>query len=92
MEGRKIRLIVGLEKLPDRGNPRAKNANPDSQMRSASLFLLVGIVGAQVDTGGADSSSTHLYYASRLIGALLAATVVPLLIDHRARRSSRARQ
>jgi hypothetical protein len=61
-------------------------------MLSASLSLILSIVGAQADIGGADSSSTRLYYASRLIGALLAATVVPLMIDRRARRSSRVRQ
>jgi hypothetical protein len=45
-----------------------------------------------VDTGDVGSSGIHLYYASRLIGALLLATAVPLLIDRRAHRSSRARQ
>jgi hypothetical protein len=61
-------------------------------MLSASLFLIVSLVGAQADTGGADSLGTRMYHASRLIAALLAATVVPLLIDRRARRSSRIRR
>jgi len=61
-------------------------------MLSASLFLIVSAVATQVVAGDADSSSLRFYYASRLIGALLLATVVPLLIDRRARRSSRAPQ
>ncbi len=60
-------------------------------MLSASLFLIVSIVGPQADTGGAEFG-TRMYYASRLIAALLAATVIPLVIDRRARRSSRSRQ
>jgi hypothetical protein len=39
------------------------------------------------------SIATHRFlYALRLVGALLAATLVPLLIDLRARHSSRTRQ
>ena len=34
-------------------------------------------------------STHHLLYGLRLIGALLIATLVPLLIDRRARRSDR---
>jgi len=61
-------------------------------MLSAAIFLVVRIVATQADTGGAEFSTSRLYYAARLIGALLIATVVPLLIDRRARRSNRARQ
>jgi len=61
-------------------------------MLSASLFLIVSAVATQVDAGDVGSSSNRFYYASRLIGALLLATVVPLLVDRRARRSSRAHQ
>jgi hypothetical protein len=40
-----------------------------------------------------DEIPTHrVLYALRLIGALLLATLVPLLIDLRARRFSRSRQ
>jgi hypothetical protein len=34
------------------------------------------------------ASTGRLFYAARLIGALLMATLVPLLIDRRARRST----
>jgi hypothetical protein len=61
-------------------------------MLSASLFLIVSAVTIQMDAGDSGSSGVRFYYAARLIGALLLATVVPLLIDRRARRSSRARQ
>ncbi|HEV7836534.1 MAG TPA: hypothetical protein VGO75_00585 [Gemmatimonadaceae bacterium] len=58
-------------------------------MLSASAFLLIGAVVAQFEFGTTEFSDNHLAYALRLIGALLIATLVPLLIDQRARRSSR---
>lgn len=58
-------------------------------MLSASVFLIVRVVVTQAETGSAEFSTSRFYYVSRLIGALLIATVVPLLIDRRARRSSR---
>jgi hypothetical protein len=61
-------------------------------MLSASAIVAVGFVVTQTDTDGAEFSTNHLFYALRLIGALLVATVVPLLIDRRARRSSRISQ
>jgi hypothetical protein len=61
-------------------------------MLSAAVFLIVRVVANQADTVGAEFSTSHFYYASRLIGALLIATVVPLLIDRHARRSNRVRQ
>ncbi len=61
-------------------------------MLSAAVFLIVSVVATQADTIGAEFSTSRFYYASRLIGALLIATVVPLLIDRRARRSNRVRQ
>jgi hypothetical protein len=61
-------------------------------MLSASAIVAVGFVATQTDTDGAEFSANHLFYALRLIGALLVATVVPLLIDRRARRSSRISQ
>jgi hypothetical protein len=57
-------------------------------MLSASLFLIIAAVAAQADAGDVGFSGMRFYYASRLIGALLLATAVPLLIDRRARRSS----
>jgi len=59
---------------------------------TASAIVAVGLVVSQTDTGSAEFSNNHLFYALRLIGALLVATVVPLLIDRRARRSSRITQ
>jgi hypothetical protein len=61
-------------------------------MLSAAVFLIVSVVATQAATVGAEFSTSRLYYALRLIGALLIATVVPLLIDRHARRSNRARQ
>ena len=58
-------------------------------MLNAAVLLVVNVVVIQAETGIADFSTSHLYYASRLVGALLIATVVPLLIDRRARRSRR---
>jgi hypothetical protein len=61
-------------------------------MLSASVLLVVWILVTQVEAGGTEFSTSRLYYALRLIGALLIATLVPLLIDRRARRSSRVRR
>jgi hypothetical protein len=61
-------------------------------MLSASAIVAVEVFATQTDTDGAEFSGNHLFYALRLIGALLVATVVPLLIDRRARRSSRISQ
>jgi hypothetical protein len=58
-------------------------------MLSASVLLVSGVDLIQAEAGSADFSTSHLYYASRLIAALLIATVVPLLVDRHARRSSR---
>jgi hypothetical protein len=61
-------------------------------MLTASLFLIVSAFATQMDAGDSGSAGLRLYYASRLIGALLLATAIPLLIDRRARRSSRSSQ
>ena len=61
-------------------------------MLSASALVAVGLAATQTDTDSTEFSANHLLYALRLIGALLVATVVPLLIDRRARRSSRISQ
>ena len=58
-------------------------------MLSTFAFLVIGAVVAQFEIGTTEFSDNHLAYALRLIGALLIATLVPLLIDQRARRSSR---
>jgi hypothetical protein len=58
----------------------------------SALALLARVVVTQMETGGTGFSTSRLYYASRLIGALLIATLVPLLIDRHARRSSRVRR
>ena len=57
-------------------------------MLTASVLFIV-ILRVQADTGSAGPSTSHYYYAARLIGALLIATFVPLLIDRRARRAAR---
>jgi len=61
-------------------------------MLSASVLLVVWIIVTQMDMGGSQFSTSRFYYALRLIGALLIATLVPLLIDRRVRRSSRVRR
>jgi hypothetical protein len=58
----------------------------------SALALLARVVVTQMETGGTGFSTSRLYYASRFIGALLIATLVPLLIDRHARRSSRVRR
>jgi hypothetical protein len=60
-------------------------------MLSAAVFL-VTIQTTQTVMGGSQFTTSRFYYASRLIGALLVATLVPLLIDRRGRRSSRVRR
>jgi hypothetical protein len=57
-------------------------------MLSASV-LVIRIIMMQMEMDIAQFTTSRFYYASRLIGALLIATLVPLLIDRRARRSSR---
>jgi hypothetical protein len=57
-------------------------------MLTASILLIVTLP-VQADTGSTEHSTSHYYYAARLIGALLIATFVPLLIDRRARRVAR---
>ena len=61
-------------------------------MPSVFTSLLVSILETQAAIGSAEFSTSRFYYAARLIGALLIATVVPLLIDRHARRSSRVRR
>ena len=58
-------------------------------MLSAVALLVVGLIVAQTGSDSSELSDNHLFYAVRLIGALLVATLVPLLIDRRARRSTR---
>ena len=58
-------------------------------MLSVSALQIVGTMVIQAETGIGDLSTSQFYYASRLVGALLLATLVPLLVDRRARRSSR---
>ena len=58
-------------------------------MLIASVILVAGLVVTQADPGGAEFSTGRFYYAARLIGAILVATLIPLLIDRRAHRSSR---
>ncbi len=60
-------------------------------MLSAVVSAIVSVLVSQADAAGAEVSSSRFYYAARLIGALLIATLIPLLIDRRARRSSRVR-
>jgi uncharacterized integral membrane protein len=59
-------------------------------MPIASLLLVVIFVVTQADSVGADFFTSRFYYAARLIGAILLATLIPLHIDRRARRSSRS--
>jgi hypothetical protein len=58
----------------------------------SAFVLLAWVVVTQLETGDPGFFTSRLYYASRLIGALLIATLVPLLIDRHARRSSRVRR
>jgi hypothetical protein len=61
-------------------------------MLSASALHVMGVVGTQTGPETAEFTENHFAYALRLIGALLLATLLPLLIDRRARRSSRINQ
>ena len=58
-------------------------------MLSASLLLGAIFILTQADSAGADFFTSRFYYAVRLIGAILIATLIPLQLDRRARRSSR---
>lgn len=60
-------------------------------MLSAAVCLVTMIQTTQMEVGGSQFTTSRFYYASRLIGALLIATLVPLLLDRRARRSNRVR-
>jgi hypothetical protein len=59
-------------------------------MLIASLLVVVLFVVTQADPVGTDFFTSRFYYATRLIGAILIATLIPLHIDRRARRSSRS--
>ena len=61
-------------------------------MLSATALHVIAVVRTQTETDTAEFSDNHLFYALRLIGALLIATLVPLLIDQRAHHSSRVTQ
>ncbi|HKC82305.1 MAG TPA: hypothetical protein VKB91_14025 [Gemmatimonadaceae bacterium] len=61
-------------------------------MLSATALHVIGVVRTQTEPDTAEFSDNHLLYALRLIGALLIATLVPFLIDQRARRSRRVSQ
>lgn len=65
---------------------------PSQSPRLSSAFVLLVWVVTRFDTGDTGFSTSRLYYASRLIGALLIATLIPLLIDRHARLSSRVRR
>jgi hypothetical protein len=58
-------------------------------MLSASLILVMIFILTGPDSAGADFFTSRFYYAARLIGAILIATLTPLQIDRRARRSNR---
>ena len=58
-------------------------------MLTASVLLVTMFISTQTDSAAADFFTSRLYYAARLIGAILIATLIPLQIDRRARRSSR---
>ena len=62
------------------------------KMLSAPALFVVGIVATQAGGDADQVSDNHLFYALRLICALLVATLVPLVIDQRARRSARLSQ
>jgi hypothetical protein len=58
-------------------------------MLSASLLVVAMFILTQTDSAAADFFTSRFYYAARLIGAILIATLIPLQIDRRARRSVR---
>jgi hypothetical protein len=59
---------------------------PDEAMviASAPMLFISAALGEFTDVWA--GSGPRLFYASRLVAALLTATLVPLLIDRRARR------
>jgi hypothetical protein len=59
-------------------------------MPIASLLVAVILVVTLTDSVAPDFFTSRFYYAARLIGAILIATLIPLHIDRRARRSSRS--
>lgn len=61
-------------------------------MLSAFVLPILRAVTAQMESGDAGFTTSRLYYAARLIGALLVGTLVPFLIDRHARSSSRVRR
>jgi len=56
-----------------------------------AVLMIARVVVTQAESDSAQSPIDHFLYTLRLIGALLIATLVPLLIDRRIRRSSRIR-
>lgn len=58
-------------------------------MLSASDLFVAILALIQPDSASADFFTSRFYYAARLIAALLTATLIPLELDRRARRSSR---
>lgn len=61
-------------------------------MLSALALPVLRAVTNQMESGDTGFSTNRLYYAARLIAALLIAILVPLLIDRHARSSSRVRR
>ena len=59
-------------------------------MPIASLLVGVIFIATLTDSVASDFFTSRFYYAMRLIGAILIATLIPLHIDRRARRSSRS--
>lgn len=58
----------------------------------SALVPIVRAVTAQMESGDTGFTTSRLYYTARLIGALLIATLVPILVDRHARSSSRVRR
>jgi hypothetical protein len=61
-------------------------------MLSAFVLPVLRAVTAQMESGDTGFFTSRPYYAARLIGALLIATLVPFLIDRHARSSGRVRR
>ena len=61
-------------------------------MLSALALPVLRAVTTQMESSDTGFSTSRLYYAARLIAALLIAILVPLLIDRYARSSSRVRR
>lgn len=61
-------------------------------MLSAFALPVLRAVTTQIASGDTGLSTSRLYYAARLIAALLIAILVPLLIDRHARNSTRVRR